>query len=110
MTAPVQSSAAGDTYRMRFFLPSSFTAETAPKPANRDVRLGVTAPRLEAVLRFSGSTSDEAVEARKANLLRWLSQNGWRTVGEPVAYFYDPPWTLPFLKRNEMAVEIEPRG
>jgi len=110
MTAPVQSSAGGENYRMRFFLPTSFTAKTAPKPANQAVRLGMTAPRREAVLRFSGSTADDAVDARKEDLLRWLSENGWRRSGDPVAYFYDPPWTLPFLKRNEVAVAVEPRS
>ena len=107
MTAPVQSSGTEDVYRMRFFLPAAYRIETAPKPLDDRVRLGSVPPRREAVLRFSGSTSDAAVEPRKTALLEWLARNGWRASGEPVAYFYDPPWTLPFLRRNEVAVTVE---
>jgi hypothetical protein len=63
-----------------------------------------------AVLRFSGSTGAAAVAAREAELARVLEGSPWRAAGEPVALFYDPPWTLPFLRRNEVAVRVEPRG
>ena len=26
--------------------------------------------------------------------------------GDPVVWFYDPPWTLPPLRRNEVAVRV----
>jgi len=46
----------------------------------------------------------------EAFLARALEGSPWIAVGEPVALFYDPPWTLPFLRRNEVAVRVEPRG
>ena len=107
MTAPVQTSGGDDSYRMRFFLPETYRMETAPKPLDARVRLGAVPPRREAVLRFTGSTSDAAVEASMTKLLDGLARDGWRAAGEPVAYFYDPPWTLPFLRRNEVAVTVE---
>ena len=70
------------------------------------VRLVALAPETFAVLRFSGSTRDEAVDARRAELLRKLTDTGWRAAGEPVAWFYDPPWRLPSNRRNEVAVLV----
>ena len=59
-----------------------------------------------AVLRFTGSTGQTAVAAREAELMRNLAGSPWQPLGEPVAMFYDPPWTLPFLRRNEVAIPV----
>lgn len=108
MTAPVAQEPSGQGFRIRFFLPASFTAETAPVP--NDARVVITAIPAEtfAVLRFSGTTAPEAV-ARNAAILRgMLAASPWRPLGEPVAWFYDPPWTLPPLRRNEVAIRVTP--
>lgn len=107
MTVPVSSDTQNGTYTMRFFLPKSFSVETAPVPNDPAVTVGVTPPRFEAVLTFSGSTADEVVDSRKAELAHALKQSGWAMIGEPAAYFYDPPWTLPPLKRNEVTVVVD---
>ena len=49
---------------------------------------------------------EEQLERRKAELLRALEESGWRPIGKPTSLFYDPPWTLPFLRRNEVAVPV----
>lgn len=41
-------------------------------------------------------------------LQQGLDGTNWTPSGAPVAYFYDPPWTLPFLRRNEVAVPVAP--
>lgn len=106
MTAPVESAIAGDTYRMRFFLPDGYTLASAPVPNDRGVTLIELDAEIMAVLRFSGSRSDAAVAERSRELLLELQATGWRPRGEPVAYFYDPPWTLPAARRNEVAVAV----
>ncbi len=60
-----------------------------------------------AVLRFSGDRGAAAVAARTAELVEVLRDNGIEPAGEPVAWFYDPPWTLPFRRRNEIAVPVK---
>ena len=60
-----------------------------------------------AVLRFTGVGSVRAVDARRAELLAGLDDSGWTARGEVVSWFYDPPWTLPALRRNEVAVRVE---
>ncbi|PRC55070.1 heme-binding protein, partial [Mycobacterium sp. ITM-2017-0098] len=61
-----------------------------------------------AVLRFTGDRSPAAVAAKSDELLTALKAGGFQPTGEPVAWFYDPPWTLPFRRRNEVAVAVTP--
>ncbi|MCR9221455.1 MAG: heme-binding protein [Alphaproteobacteria bacterium] len=111
MTAPVETAQGDGAMSMRFFLPADMTLETAPQPTDPAVRIGRLAPQTMAVLRFSGSTRESRVAARKRDLMRAVEAAAdWRAAGAPTAYFYDPPWTLPFVKRNEVAVPVERTG
>ncbi len=110
MTAPVETASKGTgRVAMRFFLPSSYTPETAPRPTDPRVQIVAVPEETVAVLRFTGSTRPETVDGRKAELLGALERSNWQPSGEPVAYFYDPPWTIPFLRRNEVAVPVTVR-
>ena len=60
-----------------------------------------------AVLRFSGDRGAGAVATRTEWLEHVLRATGFEATGTPTAWFYDPPWTLPFLRRNEVAVPID---
>ena len=107
MTAPVAQTPDGaGAWRIQFIMPSEYSLEALPAPKDPSVRLVALEPETFAVLRFSGSTGDEAVNARKAELLGLLAGTGWRPAGEPVAWFYDPPWRLPSQRRNEVAVLV----
>ena len=59
-----------------------------------------------AVLQFSGSTTDAAVTSRTTELMTAIKNIKWRVSGAATAFFYNPPWTLPFLWRNEVAVPV----
>lgn len=110
MTAPVsQTSDGAGKWRVRFFMPSNYTRATLPKPNNPAVQIVDVPGETMAVLRFSNSRSAEAVAEKTAVLLRGVAASKWRAVGTPVAWFYDPPWTLPFWRRNEVAVAVSPR-
>ncbi len=107
MTAPVGQTPDGSgAWRIQFIMPSQYTLDTLPIPRDPSVRLVAIEPETFAVLRFSGSTGDKAVAAQTAELLRRLAGSGWRAEGEPVAWFYDPPWRLPSQRRNEVAVQV----
>ena len=107
MTAPVETwrSRRGGM-RMRFFLPREFTLDAAPKAKVPRVHLVKVVARLEAVLRFSGIATEDAVGKKTKDLLRALDQSSWRGVNEPVTYLYDPPWTILFFRRNEIAIPV----
>ncbi|MEW5812259.1 MAG: heme-binding protein [Actinomycetota bacterium] len=107
MTAPVsQAGNADDGWTVRFFMPSKWSMETLPKPDDENVRLVTVPPQTVAVLTFSGDRSAAAVAARSKELLAMLRDNGIEPKGETTAWFYDPPWTLPFRRRSEVVVTI----
>jgi hypothetical protein len=106
MTAPVSTSSDENGWAIRFFMPSKWTMDTLPTPKDDRVRLVEVPEESVAAVRFTGSRSSEAVAAKTEELLDALSAKGVETAGEPVSWFYDPPWTLPFRRRNEVVVPI----
>ncbi|NOT39204.1 MAG: heme-binding protein [Alphaproteobacteria bacterium] len=109
MTAPVAQTREGGAWRVRFFMPSKYTRETLPQPNNQAVQIVEVPGETMAVLRFSNSRSAEAVAIQTAALLRGLEGSRWTAAGAPVTWLYDPPWTLPFFRRNEVAVAVKAR-
>lgn len=109
MTAPVVQERAEDGWRIRFFMPSERPLDQLPAPNDGAVRLGLVPAETYAVLRFTGARDSAAIEERRRALLAALDHTPWKPTGAPVAWFYDPPWTIPFLRRNEVAVTVEPR-
>jgi len=111
MTAPVAQSAeatdVGEGWVIRFFMPSKWTMETLPKPNDDRVRLTAVPAETFAVLSFSGDRGPCAVRDRTAELMEALRATGFEPFGEPAAWFYDPPWTLPFRRRNEIVVPVD---
>ena len=110
MTAPVETShGAAGSYAMRFFLPAAYSVENAPVPNDPRVEIVAVPPTTVAAIRFTGLAGDETTAERRRDLLASLDGSDWQAVGSPVSLFYDPPWTLPFLRRNEVAVEVTRR-
>ena len=110
MTAPVaQARDASGQWTIRFFMPAKYTIETLPQPLDPAVRLVPVPGETMAVLRFAGSTAPNAVEGKERQLLRVLQGSRWQPTGAAVAWFYDPPWTLPPFRRNEVAVPVTRR-
>lgn len=111
MTAPVAQGAVGqDRWTIQFFMPSEYTMASLPVPRDPAVVLAVVPAETYAVLRFSGLGSARAVAEKEAELDAALTGSGWTSVGDPVVWFYDPPWTLPPLRRNEVAVRVTRQG
>jgi hypothetical protein len=107
MTAPVSQQSAGGSWKVRFVMPSSYPLEALPKPNNASVKLiPLTAERFAAI-RFSGLAGDDAIVGFKQRLFAGLAEQGLTPQGEAIMAFYNPPWTLPFLRRNEILVKIQ---
>ena len=103
MTAPVEQGADGT---MRFFLPRKIVEAGAPEPTEAGVRLvRVPAERI-AALRFSGSITPEARIERERILTEVLAATGRPVSGGPAFLGYDPPFSIPFLRRNEVTVRL----
>jgi effector-binding domain-containing protein len=106
MTAPVEVKSSDNSLVMRFFMPAEYSSEQLPEPSNPQVKVIELPPTTVAVLRFSGSTDDAAVAIQKVVLMKALQSTKWKVAGPATAFFYNPPWTLPFLRTNEVAVPV----
>lgn len=104
MTAPVLQSD-GDGREMIFVLPSDFTLDTAPLPTNPAVSLGTVPARRMAVARYAGSLNDDAPEWEE-KLRAWMATNGLHATGPAEVAGYNPPWTLPAYRRNEVLIPV----
>ena len=102
MTAPVAQEGVGGRWRIAFFMPARYTRETLPLPRDARVRLRELPPETVAVLRFPGLPDEAAVQAAQARLEAALAGGAWRATGPGGAWFYDPPWTIPALRRSEV--------
>ncbi len=89
-----------------FVLPAGYTAATAPLPKSADVSIGDVAARCVASIRFSGTLAEEAGEAERQSLERWLGARGLEHAGDWQMAGYNPPWTIPALRRNEVLVTL----
>ncbi len=109
MTAPVSQEAIDERkWVIRFVMPAHKSRESLPEPDDSEVKLVDLPPQTLAVRRFSGSISARAVAEQTAELMNTLRDIGFQPVDTPEAWFYDPPWTVPVLRRNEIAVPVEP--
>jgi hypothetical protein len=87
-------------------MPAKYTIATLPKPNDPSVKLVQVPGEIMAVLRFTGLHGPDAIAAQRTQLMAALKGGHWQITGTPVVWFYDPPWTLPFLRRNEVAVAV----
>jgi hypothetical protein len=111
MTAPVSQTAGPDGgWVIRFYMPARWTSDTLPIPNDATVKLVTVPPETFAVLRFRGSWGRAAIAARTAQLMSAAQTSGYQLAGAPISWFYDPPWTIPLLRRNEVAVAVTPRS
>ncbi|UGB37222.1 SOUL family heme-binding protein [Frateuria soli] len=108
MTAPVaQTQSAAGTWVVRFTMPRAWSLETLPVPDDSRVTLRRTEPARFAVLRFSGLARPDDVRTRSDELLAWVKSHDLHATGRVTLAQYNPPWTLWFMRRNEVMVEIE---
>jgi hypothetical protein len=107
MTAPVTQTGKDGEWKMQFMMPSKWTLETLPKPLDERVRFVEVPAKKFAVIKFSGFWNEKTFKKQQQKLLDYITTNKLETVGLPIKAFYNPPWTLPFLRRNEILIELK---
>lgn len=108
MTAPVTQTQHEGAWVVRFTMPRGYTLATLPKPNDPSVRLRELPPTRFAVVRFSGWADQKDFDAKTALLSEFMKSHGLRAAGPPSLSQYNPPWTLWFLRRNEVMIPLEP--
>ena len=110
MTAPVTTEAAPDAgeagtrWRMHFVMPSKYTMATLPIPEDPAVTLREVPAQRVAVRTFSGFVTENRVREETGLLLGWMKERGLEPSAAPQLARYNPPWSIPFLRRNEILV------
>ncbi|WP_237066088.1 SOUL family heme-binding protein [Microbulbifer guangxiensis] len=107
MTAPVSMEQSSGKWRVTFVMPSQYTMDTLPRPNNQAVTLRQIPEKSYAVIRFSGFAGEKKVAEKTAELMDWMGRQGLNPTGNAELARYNPPWTLPFLRRNEIMVEYK---
>jgi hypothetical protein len=114
MTAPVtiepqsgnNAMAEATQWRIHFVMPSQYTLANIPKPNNNAVTLRELPRKYFVVYRYSGFNTLARVQEKTNDALAWAQQQSLKVVGTPQLSRYDPPWTLPMFRRNEIMVEV----
>jgi hypothetical protein len=110
MTTPVTQVPSGDRFRIRFMMPSEYTADSLPTPNDDRVTIREVEPHRVATITYSGCWSKRSHDRRLRKLRDVLDAEGRRTTGEAVWARYDPPWTPWFMRRNEIMLELDEPG
>ncbi len=106
MTVPVMEQGTGDTRRVTFSMPSKYTLATLPKPNNSAVTLREIPAHRVAVLRFSWYATNSRVARLESQLLDMLKRDNIKTLWMPAYAGYNPPFSAPWIQRNEVMVDI----
>jgi hypothetical protein len=106
MTAPVQQGESAEGWRVAFMLPTEYTLDTAPVPTDERVQIKAMPGRLMAVLRYSGRWTESNFSNKQSALRDAIAGESIDKLGEFQSAFYNPPYTLPFMRRNEVMVEV----
>jgi len=107
MTVPVNTEQGeGNVYKISFVMPSKYSFETLPEPNDARVELREVSSRKVAVKRFSWTATESAFQKYETELLQALARDGVETVGAVNVARYNTPWTIPFMLRSEVQVEV----
>ena len=107
MTAPVEQQASGTNWKVNFIMPAGYDLNSIPLPNNPAVKLKEIPAKSFIVIKFSGTSSDKNLAEHEKELRAYIQIQNINII-EPAKYaFYNPPWTLPLLRRNEVMFEIK---
>lgn len=107
MTAPVSMQQADGRWRVQFTMPSQYTMQSLPKPNNPDITITELPVQTYGVIKFSGLAGSNKVAEKTEALQSWMQGQNLKIIGMPELARYNPPWTLPFMRRNEVMIRYE---
>ncbi|MBC7419182.1 MAG: heme-binding protein [Bdellovibrio sp.] len=107
MTLPVLQEKKGKKWAMCFVLPSRYTMATAPVPENLEIKIESRPGEVIASIEYAGINSREKIAEKKQELVQWLTkETSFAPESEPRIAQYDPPMSIPFLRRNEIQIPV----
>jgi len=107
MTSPVLSQEKETRWTMTFSMPSRYTLESLPRPNNEKIKIKLVDEAVMATIRFSGFMSDSNYKKNESKLKGWLDSKSIEYHSNTIRAGYNPPWTLPFFRRNEVLIYLK---
>ena len=107
MTAPVMQEQREESYVVSFMMPANYTLDKLPIPKDSSIKIVQRGGNKVAVLRFAGYATEERVMNKQARLKERLKEDGYRIISSFHLALYNPPWTPPFMRRNEVMFLIQ---
>lgn len=108
MTAPVFMDNKNEKdAMMSFVMPDNFTLETTPIPTDPNVKIEEIKDYKVAAITFSGRLTQSNINTHKDILKKWITENGYTQIGPYKTAGYNPPFTLPAFRRNEVLIPIK---
>ena len=106
MTRPVLTEGNDNTWIVSFIMPNEFTLETLPEPNNKNIKISSMSKEKYAVIVFSGLVRESSYQEKETLLNQFIKEKKLKTSGEIKIARYNPPWTLPFFRRNELMIKV----
>jgi SOUL heme-binding protein len=106
MTTPVMQQQNSEKWNVQFVMPEQHSLGTLPTPNNDSVKLQEIGIKTYGVIRFSGIIDQNTIKYNTDELHGFLKSEKLISQAPAIYAFYNPPWTLPFLRRNEVMLEI----
>jgi hypothetical protein len=106
MTTPVNIESNAGKWTVSFVMPAEYSMESLPKPLNSKVQLRQIPAVKRAVIGFSGFYNENKVAERTLELEEWMKTKNLQATSVPKFARYNPPWTLPFMRRNEIMIDV----
>lgn len=107
MTSPVFNNQRKEGWTMTFTMPARYTMETLPMPVDDRIVITEVPRKTVAAIRFSGFRTDRKNARKECELREWLAKENIEVMGPASFAGYNPPWTLPMLKRNEVMIRVK---
>jgi hypothetical protein len=106
MTKPVLTEGRDNYWIVSFIMPNEFTLATLPKPNNKSIKILSLPKEKYAVIVFSGLVIESSYLEKEKLLNQFIKEKKLKPSGEIKIARYNPPWTLPFFRRNELMIKI----
>ena len=106
MTKPILAQGSHNNWIVSFIMPNEFTLETLPKPNNKSIKILSLPKEKYAVIVFSGLVRESSYLEKEKLLNQFIKEKKLKSSGEIKIARYNPPWTLPFFRRNELMLKV----
>jgi len=89
-----------------YIKPNKFKMGTLQKPKNKSIKILSLTKEKYAVIVFSGIVKETSYIEKEKFLNEFIKEKKLKSSGEIKIARYNPPWTLPFFRRNELMLKV----